>query len=284
MRLDKIRNDYDAQNDSLEEVKRKIINILKKIHPDNNDGQYDRDYIKKVYDDLAFIESEIVKTNLKKEILLQTNDLTDSFNELNYLNLSKTDVLQDKLDKSVEEESMKIVKQFRIKRYSLASITTILTFLWMIPDKIKQHPILKYFLRGNNYFMFISILSVIWISLLFLTILYWFFTFKIERTEKRLLENIKIESVQNDLFMDYVKYNMKKGYFSKKDFMNHISWQISYKIKSKRMNKMFFDSVNETVLQDIANIVLKRAEENKIVRKVNKHSLIEHYEIIKEED
>ncbi len=287
MNVDEIRKKYDAKNDTLEEIKRKLRNKLGEIHPDNNKGDYDKDYFKEVSDDLEYIEKEISKGKSKKEIQLTANDIVELIQGLNEINsFAKRDTgneMKKELDESIQEQTVKFTKQFKIKRYSLTGVTTLITFLWMIPDKILEHPILKQFFNGNMHSVFMIMLSFVWVFLLLCTILYWIITFKIEGIEKEILEEVKIESVQNRLFMDYLEYRVKdKVSFSKKDFMDHLLWKIIYKIKNKRLRKLLKGSLSEKVIQNIANIILERAEEQKIIRKIENRSLIECFELIKE--
>lgn len=286
MRLNEIRKRYDAENDTLEEIKKKLKSILREIHPDNNRGNYDKDYFKKINEDLEYIEEAISKENSKKEIKFSPSDLLNVIQELNYIETySKNNTenrLQKKFDESVQEQLVKCTNQFKIKRYSLTGVTTLLTFLWMIPDRLLEHPILKHLFNGDRYLWFIFTLSFVWGILLIVTILYWLLTLKIENMEKEILENIKIESVQNEFIMNYIVVRKDKGSFSKKEFMQYILFEITYKFKNNKLRKIVQTSISEKVLQDIADIILERAEAHKIVKKVEKHSLIEHFEIIKE--
>ena len=149
----------------------------------------------------------------------------------------------------------------------------------MLPDKILEHPIMKHLFDED----FIYLVSFIWVLMLLFTILYWLFTFKIEKAEKEILEKVTIEAVQNELFTNYIKYYIKdEKTFSKKDFMNYLLWEITYEIRNKKLRKIVNDSISMKILQNIADIILKRAEEQKIVQKVENHSLIEQFELTKE--
>lgn len=286
MRLSEIRQKYNAEDDTIEEIKRKLRNKLKEIHPDNNEGNYDKDSFKEIKEDLEYIEKEISKGKSKDQIKLTPHDFLEIIQEINGLDIytkSNTEgELQKKFDESVQEQSLIFTNQFKMKRYSLTGVTSLITFLWLIPDKIFEHPILKQLFNGDRY-VFMFLLSSVWVALLLCTILYWLFTFKIENVEKEILGKVKIESVQNQLFMDFVKYrNKDKALFSKKEFMDHLLWWNTYQIKNDRLRGIVRDSISEKVIQNVADIILKRAEQQKIVRKVNNRSLIEHFEVIEE--
>lgn len=64
--------------------------------------------------------------------------------------------------------------------------------------------------------------------------------------------------------------------------MDHLIWTITYKIENKKIRKIVNDSISEKVIQNIANIILQRAEEQKIIKKVENRSLIEYFELINE--
>lgn len=285
MQLDEIRKKYNSEGDSLEDIKRKLRSKVKEAHPDNNNDNYDKDSFEELKEDLEIIEKEIMEEKSKTEIKLTPNELLEIIQEMNDLDIYKKsntqNELQKKFDESIQEQTVKFTKQFKVKRYSLTGLTTLITFLWMIPDKILEHPILKQLFNGEADFIFL--LSFVWVIFLICTILYWVKTFKIERVEKEILEEVKIESVQNTLFMDYIEYHVKdKEVFSKKDFMDHLLWKITYKITNRNLRKMVFLSISENVIQNIANIILERAVEQRIIKKVENRSLIEHFELIKE--
>lgn len=221
MHLDEIRKKYDAEDDSLEDIKRKLRSKVKETHPDNSIDNYDKDSFEELKEDLEFIEKQIIKEKPKTEIRMTPNDFLEIIQEMKGLDIYKKNntqnELQKKFDESIQEQTVKFTKQFKVKRYSLTGLTTLITFLWMIPERILEHPILKQLFSGKVYFSFIYILSIVWVFFLFCTILYWVITFKIERVEKEILDEVKIESVQNTLFMDYIKYHVKdKEVFSKK--------------------------------------------------------------------
>ncbi len=286
MRLDKIKKNYNLHQDSLLEIKRKLKQILKEAHPDNNEGHYNKNEFEKINEDLEYIESEILKENMKKEITISSGDLLNIIQEPSFVEafvkLNESDMMRDKLDKSIEKQSLKFTHQFKIRRYSLTSITALVSFLWLIPDKVREHPVFQYLFSLDKYNIFFGILLIFWLVLLIVTIIYWIYTLKLELVEKEILENVKNEDKQNDIFMNFVTIYNKDKAFSVQDFVRHLRWLIEYGIHHKRTKQIIVQSLSDEVLQNAAYIILKRAEQRKIIEKVDIKSLIDYYKKVED--
>lgn len=287
MRLEEIKKAYDITDDeSLTEIKVKLKGVLKEMHPDNNEGECDINSFVKVMEDLKYIEDEIGREQTKKELMDSTSTLMGILRDPTIMELysakERRQELQVKLEKSVEQEGNRIKTRFRTKKYSLAGISGVITFLWLFPQQIMEHPLVQALFENvwqSNLVLSLT-LTVIWLYVLCFTVIFWMHTARIENVEKQILENIKIESIQNKIFMNFIFETESEKIFSKQIFMNYIINDITEMVNVSITRNLKKIPICEDVAQNIADVILQRAEEHGIIRKTDGRSLIDTYEIL----
>lgn len=289
MRVDEIRRKYKIESEDIEIIRTELREKLKQEHPDSNDGIYDVEYFKEIVDDFEYIGT-LCKSKEKKEIVAVPEEA------INYLVhiaqqreiISKEENLCNKLNASVEVQISTFKNRFRKKKYGLASVTGVLTFLWMFPENIVSHPVFEYWADQNvfpyNTQYAVLMLTVLWLYALMLTAMYWVFTERAERYEGYILEKIKIENVQNNIFMKFIKRMESENCFSKSQFMDFISTKLYEDRRMSILEKHLFKVdiyIGEDVIQSVADIILNRAIEHKMIQKRDEFSLVDYYEILR---
>ena len=286
MNISEIKNRYGIETDDLEEIRAVLRKLLKDTHPDSNNGNFDIDYFEKLKQDLYFIEIEIKNKNTSTSIDNVVNALIKTIHD--YPSANKQEELQEKLEKNINNQMYIYKQKFRIRRYSLAAITAVLTFLWMLPEQVASHPILSFFIRhptSDGYTTVVSMLTFVWLTSCAILAWYWIKTARNERLEKIVLERIKLASIQNDVFMSFIENRDGKKEFSKKEFMDFIRKYIYQEIISE---KKFFKPqitkalyIDEIVVQNVADIIIDRALSHGLIQKWDAFSLLDYYKIIK---
>lgn len=286
-RIETIRKEYKIASLDLDEIKVELKRRLAKEHPDNNGGECNIENFEKIKGDFEYVESLLKSDNTKfsmvpmDEVLRALMDLTKN----TQLSQSKQDELQDKLVSSIDTQMVNFRKRFNRQRYSLATVTAILTFLWMIPQEIASHPVVQIFVKGNNYDTFVLFLTVLWVFACTLTGVYWLKTAREERMEKNLLERIKLENFQNEIFMVFMNRFKRGETFSKTDFMDHLGYTFEspidrYNLYLMKNRKVY---VREEIIQGMADIILNRAIEHGVIRKTDSLSLVDCYMVEKKD-
>lgn len=92
------------------------------------------------------------------------------------------------------------------------------------------------------------------------------------------MERLKLESVQNDIFMNFLNSVSPNKHFSKQDFMEYLAHGLS---EGQRQALSF--GVEEEIVQNMADIILLRAKEYEIIKDYKPHGLIKCYEIVQDE-
>lgn len=266
MSISEIKKRYEIKEDDLEEIRAILKNLLKQNHPDNNSENYNIDYFEQIKKDLKYIEEQI---DIHK-MLISEEDITHALMTTirNYPVKTRQEELQEKLEKNTNEQIVAYKRKITTRRYSLAIITAILTFLWMIPEQVASHPILEALIFRPSVLDIVRILSIIWGISCFITVCYWIKTASAEQKERNILKQVKLESVQNKIFISFIKKLEDKKVFSKEEFMDYIKYYYMF----KRMD--------ETVVQNIADIILDKALSLGKIKESETLGLIECYRIM----
>lgn len=299
MTISDICEKYNIKSTELLDIKNEILKLLKEFHPDNNGGKCDKDYITDLTAALTLIEETISQENYEKnEIKVLSNELAKVLqNNLSIekiSNKSEQEYVEQKYNSSIGEHFTQLKAKTRVKRYSLVSITGVITFLWLLPEKIMSHPIFTYlfhdyYLQEKVSAFFAMLFLEIWLLLLICTILYWIRVFNLEQAEKEVLEKIRLKNVQNDILWGFFR-ELEETNFSREQFSEYIRNVVTRMITGKICNQknimkrakfsMHLKSeLSEEIVQNIADLILLNAEEHKVIQKVEKKSLMDYYTI-----
>lgn len=283
MNIQEIKVRYGIESNDLDDIRAELKMIIKENHPDNTGEKCDNEYFYKVLEDFSYVE----KLRQDEDTILSESKIVNALysiikNPTQLSTKNESEVLNQRLDKSIDSQLVILKKRRRGFKYGSAGIVALITFLWVFPEQIIQHPIINVFTGHIDVEKYVIIISFIWLIVTLLTCCLWFICLFDERIEKQIMDDAKLESIQNSLFMKYISYNYEehKKSFYKNEFMNYIFEQLSETIKKKSKNRISKIPVREEIIQTLADIILKRAEAAEIIKKVNTHSLIDCYEII----
>ncbi len=283
MKLEEIKKRYNITEDSLEEIKTELKKKLKESHPDNNSSS-DIDYFIELKEDLDYVES-LVKKPESDEALVPVNEVTQIIKEILQVQHSKDIAQKEKLEielsENVEHQISAIKRWGRIPKYSSASILAVITFLWMFPNQILAHPLMQMFFKYREI-EFTMWITGLWLLVLTVTCFLWLVTIQKERIEKEIVERVKLESFQERIFTSFLEEVYPEGRFTKLKFMEYLAHSINIASDVKvRFIRRFH--LREGVIQNMADIILLRAKEYEVIKKVKSHSLVECYEIVQDE-
>ncbi len=299
MDIKSIKERYDLETNNPDEIKIILKQKLKEFHPDNGKN-VDGDYYTKLKEDYDFVEKLIKKQEVANPIEEMARVLTETMQQQIKNEITPIESLNKKLSESVNYQILENRVRRKNSRYSSAGILTIITFLWMFPNQVLEHPIIKELFRGEHIEQsYINFVTQLWIVSICYTVMCWIILYLKEQREKELFEEIKLENTQNEIFMCFRKKIIKKNspgiQFSKKEFMEYIQFYLiersrnvrSWKEKSLYMrllyvgiNKKYFNYTPFSVetIQNIADIILFRAKELGVVKSVKSYDLIECFE------
>lgn len=102
-------------------------------------------------------------------------------------------------------------------------------------------------------------------------------TKRVENIEMTLIKNIKLENVQNEIFMHFISHVAPDTVFLKTEFIRYLTNYIYDQMLPKN-NRHY--QIQEEVIHNMADIILLRAQEQEVIRKIKANSLIDSFEII----
>ena len=286
MRLDDIRDRYGIINtDDLEQIKTELKKRLKESHPDNN-SNFDSDYFNELKNDLAYVEN-LIKNSENQNTLVPMSEALQTLAEIIQLPAKKDkdhkDVLNEKLSDNIQSRLIITKKHLRTPRIGSVTTLAVITFLWMFPNQVLEHPLMQVLFGDADRYdraEFAMIIIFVWLLALVFVILIWVDSVYRERLEKGILERLKLESVQNEIFMNFLNSISPDKQFSKQDFMAYLAQGLS---EGQKQRKALHFEPEEEIVQNMADIILLRAKEYEVIKVIKSHSLIDCYEIIHDE-
>lgn len=284
MRLEEIRKRYNISSDNLDEIKSQLKIKIRESHPDNNDI-FDSDYFSDLNNDLSYVE-DLIKNSESQNTLVPMTEVMQMFAKVLQMPAKKNEdpkeVLSVKLSENIQSRLLKDKRRLWTPRISSATMMALITFLWLFPDKVMAHPLIQIVFGDSRYATveFALCITAIWlIALMFVTVI-WSYSIRRERMEKDIMGRIKLESVQNEIFMNFLSSISSANEFSKLDFMEYLAYGLSKEQKRKIILRFKAD---EEIIQNMADIILLRAKEYGVIKTIKSHSLIDSYEIVKGE-
>lgn len=279
MSIEEIRKKYNISSSDLEEIKAQLKIKIKENHPDNNNN-FDSDYFSQLSSDLAYVEN-LIENPGYQNTLVPVNEVLQTLVEVLQVPAKRDknpkEVLNEELSENIQNRLLRTKKHLMVPRIGSTTIAVIITFLWMFPDKVMKHPLIQAVFGNTEYatMKFAMNITIVWLFTLLIVGLIWLKCIYRERREKNLMENIKLESVQNEIFMDFLSCISPQNQFSKLDFMNNINSKIC-------KGKIYQFRLEEKIIQNVADIILLRAKEYGVIKTIKSHSLIDCYEIIQD--
>ncbi|RKS42568.1 hypothetical protein BC962_3235 [Gillisia mitskevichiae] len=288
--LNDIKNDFGIENDDIAAIKKEIKNIIKDIHPDKNNGSFknklDELNYQKSISALEFLDSEfrIISVNELNNLAVQTEK-----------KISKKEQKKEfkKLDNKISGYIKNYKRSHLFPKISSTALTIIISFLWLFPSTLEDHPVLSIYFTPKN-----SSFTILWGFALIMTILYWLLLKTDEQRMEDATKRLNLESVQNNLFrrfLDMEGYSAKrkkKSYiiFSKDDLINYLNSLNIYNLENPRyrrhlniFNKAIYILVSRKKLidielaQNLTNIIMERAFSKSIISIEDSKNISESY-------
>jgi len=289
--LEQIRVEFKIKSLEKESIKKDLLKILKEVHPDKNGGEpknkTEKELVLNLTEALNFIDSLSDETSL----VAVSKQMTDIIQYLvEERTLDKTNQIEQKLDVKIQNNISESVKFTRKPKIALTTVTAALGFVILLPEQVLKIPNLAKIIDPSN-----STFQILWLVTLFYTLILWIFIYFREERNKITINSLKLESTQNDLFLEYLYFlgeNINHNQapvliFSKIEFVNFIMKKYNryrYLQNNLFLNLLTFFKppvIQEDVAQDIVEIIIKRALEMEIIEKyTQKKSLGMKYKVL----
>lgn len=296
--IDDLKEEFNITKNKPELIRKELLKIQKNIHPDKNKGKFKSKKDEVLFNKITEAKDFIDNISKEKEALIQvpTSKLTEFIEmaaEISHTNSKKYS--DEGLSQHIERRMTEEKTRHRFPKISIAFLTGVLTFLWLFPYQINEHPILNQYIDVTSSFFIL-----IWLDSILITLALWFYYGEKERRTKELMSKLKVESFQNELFELFIgdnrfheRYHDKhhnKGEFLKEDFIEYIIhyFRYSYGISTRskvifiyfmnKLSRLFFTiDIDTETAQRLADIVFERVEKKNIIKKVDTKTLSDYY-------
>lgn len=213
--IEEIISHFKLNNKEVEEIKKELRNIRKNIHPDKTQGEFknneDKDIFNNIQQALDFLDQQAFTT-----LPATKNDITALTTVLKEFALTRKETLDSEaiskrdsvLTSKIQESINTFHKLHTTPKITGVIITSVVTALWAFPSIVKTHPLLSVLYDFNKEF------TIIWLFCLIITSFFWLKIKKIEKIDKEIKQNFKLESTQNYIFSLFIKWMhaTDKGY------------------------------------------------------------------------
>ncbi len=289
--INDIKKDFGLQTDDISDLKKELKVLIKDIHPDKNKGEFknklDEINYQKIISALDYLDQDFAIVP-KSELTALTTILKDNFPAKREEEQIKN--LEDKIDKTI-----KIYRKSNLApKISSTVIASMLTFIWLFPSTVKDHPILSEYLSPKNI-----IFTAFWFSSLFLTIVYWLLSKRNEEQLKDMIKRFNLESVQNKLFESFSRmeiYQAKKDNltfftFSKDELIGHLTdlntftLEYSPQRRGRKLNPLNIfgilspknKNIDLELAQTLTDIIIERAKRKNLIQLEQDQNLSDTY-------
>lgn len=209
--IEDIRKHFGFVNQEINEIRSELKKMLFEVHPDSSGGddfkslKDEREYYE-IKDALGFIER---MNNSDENGLISVENIHSivkaAINELAAVSVNQKEQLRDKeMALSVYQKDFSKASNIKHRGLKITSsvVAGIITLIWIFPETIQNHSILKnlYLVRDP------MLLSGIWLCALIFTSMIWFILKRRERKSEELIKSYSLESVQNNMFQLFVDW------------------------------------------------------------------------------
>lgn len=279
-----IKKDFQIDSDNLEVIRDSVNAIRINTHPDKTNGEFPDENIKELYykANSAIEYLDGIKNNQSLIVVEKMTDLMKVVTDL--IPTSRQNSLEQNLDSKISFAISTFRSKMFVPKISLTAITSVVTFLFLFPGQIKDNPTLSQFINPTSSFF-----AIVWFSLLLYSGLFWIMTFNNEEKSKKKLLLLKVDSVQNRIFENFMERHLNEGKF-KKDELTHFIYEssmgnrlgeIDRSVGLSLITTRLFGSeiITMEISQNIAELIISRGEKNKVIEKLSISTLSDIYEL-----
>lgn len=296
--IDDIVSSFDLKSTDKEFIRNELNQRRVAIHPDKNGGQFKSREEENLYSSINEA-IEFIDNSNNSQLLIPAKEVTDLIKAVTQLiPNNKTNYIEQEIRDQISSSLVNYSRQLLAPRLGLTAVTAIVSFVFLFPKTVSEHPILKKLLDGKE-----SIFSLTWLFIMAYTIAYWYITFSREERLKRILSNLKTENLQNRIFEEFFKSEISfrsrysntsnnSNVFSKSDLIQFIrhyfdNRHIGYSSmrRALEMISILWPSrsiiIDADLAESVAQSIVTRAEgKNIIIKKNLKTQMSDFYEIV----
>ncbi|MBG6129951.1 hypothetical protein IWQ47_001966 [Aquimarina sp. EL_43] len=263
--IEQIKSDFDLNLDSIDQIRNELKSKIKKCHPDKVDSTEWDNGLKNEFLNLTEAIEFIDTSKKENSSLVPVDQVTELVKVIKDI-LPKNEIItqetkfENQLDSFLQERK----DVMRFPKISLSVITGLISFVWLFPQTVADHPVLKNYISFENGFFLIG-----WVIALFYAIMFWVLISRKERREKSLIKYIKTERAQNKIFQRFLDYNSNNK-FNKEELIEFILDE--YGNRRRKASPFLLlalgsSGIDEETAESLANLLIQKAIQNSLIEK-----------------
>jgi len=271
--LYKTAKEYGIESNEEEIILKELRKKMLEIHPDKFQGEFPNDETKERFHKLQELLDSQEQAN---NALIPISAVKDLIAYSQNINKDSKEVrLETKLKDSINDYEPDIGRRAKLPKISLTALTTIISFLWLFPGQISEHPILSELISTDSMFF-----TVFWIVLIFYTLMFWILGMRNENREKYTLRQIKTERFQGNLFEEFIDWCKRenKESFKRSELISFTGNRVG-KRRHSPMNMFFSSSIDEQIFENLANLIISKAEQKQLIEIIDGTGFEDKFEI-----
>lgn len=277
--IEQITKEFELKNGSKEDIRKQLKLRLKDCHPDKNGGVFKTAEHQVQFEKLSSA-IEFLDTPVEIELRREISDLSKIIMDF-AIKKNDDEVLikkEENLSKKIESNVNNYASAHLFPKITSSIIAGLLSILWLFPKTISEHKILSKFIdiESPNF-------AIFWLLTLVCSGCIWLILTMRERRDKELKNSLKLDSVQNMLFDEFIRHLNVTKYDSNTDVISftkeafiHFIRGFNLKYHKYRSDEEFAPIPNNTVFgnsridmglaQDLSEIILNRMQSKELVK------------------
>lgn len=284
--------------DELLALRRILRQRIKTLHPDISGPKYDPDAFEATKRALDELGNEVTASTALATVSKPT--VVEAL--VQYIKEAQEAELESSVrsfTNAVGSDLERLLTRTRHTRATSGAVAGMITALWGLPRAMRDNPVAMRFVDSGWF-------TVVWLFAVGLLAVLWGLTWYAEAVKRDVVQSLKLQEVQNKLFDDYIRYTVVKGQrreegasfvFTADEFVQDIKWTLAASIRVQTKHK---DAARRRILQmgqrlrasasrvapaaveSLGTLILARAEQKLLIRRVSGTSLAETYELEEE--
>jgi hypothetical protein len=274
--IEMIQKEFNLEEDSHESIRSVLKHIKSTLHPDKTGGKFQSENDEVEYHKLDRAINFIDSNKVSGKDLVTISAVTDLTKAVTELVSSQSEVTNKntELSNEINRSIVSYHSKLKMPRIALTAVTVALSATWLFPSAVEKHPILSNIIDFTSFSV-----NFIWAYAVMFCVLFWIKTWRSEELTKANRESLKTESIQNRLFLGFIKQNKSED-FVLEDLVDFLMYQNG---RYRHPIKILFGSVQNIDLplaNVTAEVIIDRAIKRKAVIASKQGSISQVYRVV----
>jgi hypothetical protein len=295
MIIQSIASKYGVLGETADEIRAEIKREMAPLHPDKNGMKFVSPEAEARYHQLNEAKAEIAAAEVASKSLVPVSAIRDIVELINTNKaVDSKAIYESKLEAAIKDTTYRASKRGFVPKIGITAVTTVLTFLWLFPKTVEEHPVLKHYVDVTS-----KDFTAFWFLSVTFCATYWLGLYYVNMRKAETMANLKLEQHQNDLFEIFKEAKSRRSdfeeqhkhfRFTKADFISFLTsgeWRDVVeglpRYKSRSIISFLRGSggrIDSELATSLADLIFDRAERNGVIATSGERALSTRYKLI----